>query len=530
MSRARRARTVPKATAAVPAAVASPSPGTDSDEVHRRAVELREYRMGRGARPAGFQAPMARTTQSGMIVVTVPVLGMTCRACEIRIAKHVGRLPNVERVAASAVRGEVMVECAVPVSAAAIEQAINRAGYEIGRTPWLARDAKVWGTAGAGLLLVAAVAVIAQFTGLGELASGAGDLSSGGLLVALLLGLAAGVSTCMAMVGGLVLGLSASFAAQRAERGEVAGAATALRPVLLLVGGRVAGYALFGAALGAVGATLSMPPLLTAILMIGVALVMTILGTRLTGLSPRIAGWSPTLPMGLGLRLGLGGDSGATGGAVYSDTRAATLGALTFFLPCGFTQAVQIYALSTGSPLFAAALLGVFALGTAPGLLALAGLPVLVPGTFRPTLLRLVGVVVLGFALLNLTSGLRLSGIGLPSFAGIANAAPLPGTLTASGVQAITTYQEADGYSPANVVIYAGYPTRWTIESSTTATCAASLWAPAVNLRVRLEKGANTFELPPMEAGTLNYTCAMGMYGGKITIVDPPAPAAGSDG
>jgi hypothetical protein len=45
-----------------------------------------------------------------------------------------------------------------------------------------------------------------------------------------------------------------------------------------------------------------------------------------------------------------------------------------------------------------------------------------------------------------------------------------------------------------------------------------------------LEKGANTFELPPMEAGTLNYTCAMGMYGGKITIVDPPAPAAGSDG
>ena len=30
--------------------------------------------------------------------------------------------------------------------------------------------------------------------------------------------------------------------------------------------------------------------------MIVVAIVMTILGTRLTGLSPRIAGWSPTLP------------------------------------------------------------------------------------------------------------------------------------------------------------------------------------------------------------------------------------------
>lgn len=529
MSRSKRARTHPTATAVPPAAVAPPVAHADVDELHRRAIELREYRMGRGARPAGLEAPVARATEAGSIAVTFPVLGMTCRACEVRIAKHVGRLPNVDRVTASAVRGEVTIECTAPVSAMAIEQAIRKAGYEIGRTPWLARDAKVWATAGAGILLVAAVAVIAQVTGLGDLASGAGDLSSGGLLVALLLGLAAGVSTCMAMVGGLVLGLSASFAAQRAGRREEVGAATALRPALMLVGGRIAGYALFGAALGAIGATLSMPPLLTAVLMIGVALVMTILGTRLTGVSPRVAGWSPTLPMGLGARLGLG-DGGATGVAAYSDTRAATLGALTFFLPCGFTQAVQIYALSTGSPAFAAALLGVFAIGTAPGLLALAGLPVLVPGTFRPTLLRLVGVVVLGFALLNLSSGLRLSGIGLPSFAGIANAAPLPGTLSADGVQAITTYQEADGYSPANVVIYAGYPTRWTIESSTTATCAASLWAPAVNLRVRLELGANTFELPPMEAGTLSYTCAMGMYGGKITIVDPPAPEIPADG
>ncbi len=525
MSRPKRARIYPEA-AAVPPAVASIA-SDDADELHRRATELREYRMGRGARPAGFETPVVRTTGTGTTAVTFPVLGMTCRACEVRIGKHVGRLLNVERVTASAVRGEVMVECAVPVSAAAIEQAINKAGYEIGRTSWLARDAKVWGTAGAGLLSVAAVAVIAQVTGIGDLAAGAGDLDSGGLLVALLLGLAAGVSTCLAMVGGLVLGLSASFAARRAARGEETGAATALRPTLVLVLGRIVGYAVFGAALGAVGASLTMPPLLTAALMIGVALVMTILGTRLTGVSPRIAGWSPTLPMGVGSRLGLGRDAGGT---AYSDTRAATLGALTFVLPCGFTQAVQIYALSTGSPAFAAALLATFALGTAPGLLALAGLPVVVPSAARPTLLRLVGVMVLGFALLNLTAGLRLSGIGLPSLAGIAYAAPLPGTLTAVGVQAITTYQDADGYSPANIVIYAGYPTIWTIQSSTTATCAASLWAPGVDIRARLEKGENTFELPPLQAGTLNYTCAMGMYAGRITVVDPPAAEAGSGG
>ncbi len=265
-----------------------------------------------------------------------------------------------------------------------------------------------------------------------------------------------------------------------------------------------------------------MPPMLTAFLMIAVAVVMLLLGTRLTGLSPRLAGWSPTLPMGLGGRLGLGDG----GGGAYSDGRAGMLGALSFFLPCGFTQAIQIYALSTGNPLFAAALLGTFAIGTAPGLLALAGLPIVVPGRARPTLMRLVGVVVIGFALLNGSAGLRLSGFSLPSIVGSVAAAPMPGTLGPDGVQAITTFQDADGYSPAEIVIYAGYPTTWTIQSSTTETCAASLFAPDLHIRARLEKGPNTFSLPALRAGTINYSCAMGMYGGRITVVDAPADLA----
>jgi sulfite exporter TauE/SafE/plastocyanin domain-containing protein/copper chaperone CopZ len=527
---ARTARTAPSPSPSASAASASaidPAPDADqtADDLHARALELREYRMGRGRRPAGIDAPKSVVTNTGTFSATYPVMGMTCRTCEVRIARFVGKLPNVEHVTASAVRGQVTVETTAPVSSAAIEKAINKAGYEIGHTPWLASDPSIWATAGAGVLLVAAIAVVAQVTGIGDLAAGAGDLSKGGLVVALLLGLAAGVSTCMALVGGLVLGLSASYQASRPAAGEVGqGAAAQMRPAVVLVAGRVAGYAIFGAALGAVGANITMPPQLTAALMIAVAIVMTLLGARLTGLSPRVAGWSPTLPMGLGARLGLG----ERNVVAYSDRRAAMIGAATFFLPCGFTQAIQIYAISTGSPLFAAALLGTFAIGTAPGLLALAGLPAVVPSGAKPTLLRLVGVVVLGFALLNGSAGLRLSGFTMPSLVGFASAAPLPGTLAADGTQAITTYQDANGYSPANIVIYAGYPTRWTVQSSNTSTCAASLWAPAVDIRARLNKGANTFELPALNAGTLNYTCAMGMYSGKITVVDRPADAAGS--
>jgi plastocyanin len=159
-----------------------------------------------------------------------------------------------------------------------------------------------------------------------------------------------------------------------------------------------------------------------------------------------------------------------------------------------------------------------------------------------------VGVVVLAFAVVNLGAGLRLAGFALPGTA-VAPVAAVEGTgtsgsgATASGSgagtaagpgasqpagavpakQTLTTYQHATGYSPANVSIAAGVPTTWTIESSTVQTCAAFFVVPDLGIQMIFKKGANTIELPALPAGTLNYTCSMGMYGGQITIVDRPA-------
>jgi len=252
---------------------------------------------------------------------------------------------------------------------------------------------------------------------------------------------------------------------------------------------------------------------------------MTLIGARLTGLSPRVAAWSPTLPAGLARSLGL--DGGSVAG--YSDTRAALLGAASFFLPCGFTQAVQIYALSTGSPLTAGVIMAVFAIGTAPGLLALAGLPAIMPDRARPTLLRVIGVVVIGFAVINANAGLRLAGFTLPlnGPATVAAAAAPAAAVGPDGTQALYTFQDAKGYRPGNVSIYAGTPTRWTIESLNAQSCATFLRIPELDFAVTLHKGLNQINLPAMRSGTLAYTCSMGMYGGSITIVDPPTGLVG---
>jgi sulfite exporter TauE/SafE/copper chaperone CopZ len=500
-----------------------------SIELRRRAAE-RQARTADGghdaypeAAAAGDMAPASSI--DGSVTTTVNVRGMTCRSCEVRIQRHVGRLPHVQQVRASAARGRVEIVSAAPLRPSAIVAAIGKAGYEVGGSPWLTTDPTAWATAAAGVALVGALALIAQATGIGDASLGADQLSDGGIVIALLLGLAAGVSTCMALVGGLVLAVSASSRAGAVTEGDQ-GALARLRPAAVFVGGRIAGYAVLGAGLGAVGASLAPPPQLTAVLMIGVAVVMALLGARLTGLSPRLAGWAPSLPIGLARRLGV--VDGGTG--AYSDRRTAALGAATFFLPCGFTQAIQLFALSTGSPLLGAALLGAFAIGTAPGLLALAGLPVVAPAAARPALMRVAGVVVLAFALLNADAGLRLSGFSLPSlFAGDVAAAPLPGAgVTADGTQHLTTYQDLDGYRPGNAAIYAGIPTTWTIESTNAASCASSLVVPQLGIRVLLATGSNVIHLPALRAGRLTYSCSMGMYGGSITIVDAPRMDQGS--
>ena len=459
------------------------------------------------------------TSQTDPIAQVVPVAGMTCRTCERRIEREVGRIPSVTHVSASAVHGRVEVEATGAISHLELQAAIERAGYSIGRTQWLTRDRGIWLTAGAGVLLVGAIAVAAQLSGLTELAPGAEQISEGGLLVTLLLGLAAGVSTCLALTGGLVLALSAAFAA---GRGPDAGTPTLarLRPAAVFVTGRIIGFAILGALLGAVGAAITLPPAATAILMVSVAVLMTLLGVRLTGLSPRVAAWSPTLPSGLGRRIGI--DAGAS---AYSDRRAFALGIATFILPCGFTQAVQVFALSTGSPLAAGTIMAVFAIGTAPGLLALAGLPTLIPGNARPVFSRIVGVVVLAFALLNGAAGLRLAGVS-PSFDLDQETAAVPVVTMDGGVQVLRTYQVASGYLPQEASLYSGLPTRWIVDSLGGGSCAIFLQVPSLGLAVTLKKGENVIDLPPLEAGRIEYSCSMGMYGASLTVVDAPSGAA----
>jgi sulfite exporter TauE/SafE/copper chaperone CopZ len=436
----------------------------------------------------------------------VYVQGMTCAACEQRVGKALRRIPGVQQVSVSARKGQAVITSAGEIDRGEISKAVKKAGYLIGRTkePWLTADSKVWidvaVAAGAVIALALAANKLGLFSFADSLTAGA---ASGNLVFVALLGVAASVSTCMALVGGVVISLSASFA----EAHPDATTAQRLRPQLMFNAGRIVGFGLLGGVLGAIGSTFTMSGPVLAILMLAVAVVMGLLGLRLTGISPRLAGTSFTLPSSLANLVE------AKGG--YRDWTGLALGAASFFLPCAFTQSVQVYALSTGDPLTAALTMSLFALGTAPGLMGVGSVSTLIK---TDRFFHYVGVVVIAFAVLNASGAAAI--LAPAQTVTTPTATARTSNVVDEGGRQLATIQVSHGYAPHDTVIYAGETTQLNFDVQNL-DCSSSLNVTklGVNDLIFLNKGSNLVDISLAAPGVYPYSCGMGMYTGTITAI-----------
>lgn len=212
-------------------------------------------------------------------------------------------------------------------------------------------------------------------------------------VTALLIGVLASFSSCLAVVGGLVLSLSAQLSKEGRNT----------RPFLFFHLGRLGGFALLGGVLGLLGATLSIHPLVATGLGLFATSVMLLLGIHLLGLFAFVKKLQIRMPRGIFDRFT------RMEGSVLAPL---AIGAGTFFLPCGFTQSMQFVALSSGSFGSGMALMTMFALGTLPMLALLSfGTFQFSQTRFAPLFFKSVGVVVIGFGFFSLTAA--LAGLGL---------------------------------------------------------------------------------------------------------------------
>ena len=449
---------------------------------------------------------------------TVPIKGMHCASCELLIAEELESIPGVTSAQASLKSNSATIMSAEQVSDKDIESAVRAAGYEVGyeseQKPFFTHNERIWKDFAIGIIVVLGLYVLFQVLGIDKLVSSTSNSTSTGTM-ALLVGLTAGFSTCMALIGGLVI----SVAAKYAENHPTETALQKFRPHLFFNAGRIVSFIAFGAIIGAIGSAFALKGTFLGLLTIAVGAVMLVLGLQLTEIFPRITR-GLTLPSGLAKKLGINTRKERE----YSHKNAFLMGAATFFLPCGFTQAMQLLAVSTGNPLQAAVIMGAFAIGTTPGLLTLGGLTSVVKGAFAQRFFRIVGVIVVAMALINFANGFTLAGLNrfLDSSKPMVNTAVQQESSEGS-VILNTTFKLKEDIVPSTFTAKVGQKTTLVVDVKEDGQgCMSTIMIIGLDDSPQYLKKGKKIELTftASKPGTYTIACAMGVPRGSITVTE----------
>ena len=449
---------------------------------------------------------------------TVPIKGMHCASCELLIAEELESIPGVTSAQVSLKSNSATIMSAEQVSDKDIESAVRAAGYEVGyeseQKPFFTHNERIWKDFAIGIIVVLGLYVLFQVLGIDKLVSSTSNSTSTGTM-ALLVGLTAGFSTCMALIGGLVI----SVAAKYAENHPTETALQKFRPHLFFNAGRIVSFIAFGAIIGAIGSAFALKGTFLGLLTIAVGAVMLVLGLQLTEIFPRITR-GLTLPSGLAKKLGINTRKERE----YSHKNAFLMGAATFFLPCGFTQAMQLLAVSTGNPLQAAVIMGAFAIGTTPGLLTLGGLTSVVKGAFAQRFFRIVGVIAIAMALINFTNGFTLAGLNrfLDSSKPMVNTAVQQDSSEGS-VILNTTFKLKEDIVPSTFTAKVGQKTTLVVDVKEDGQgCMSTIMIIGLDDTPQYLKKGKKIELTftASKPGTYTIACAMGVPRGSITVTE----------
>ncbi len=395
------------------------------------------------------------------------------------------------------------------------------------------------------VVLVGLLFVLKQLDFLPQRFSVSDDMS---YALVLLIGFVASISTCMAVTGGLLVAVAAKYNETSTNLTSV----QRLKPHLYFNAGRILSYTLLGGVIGVLGSALTLSPKMNGILTFAASAIMILLGLQMLKLLPSLTRFIPTMPKAFSHRIHDFAERETEGGAFV-------LGAATFFLPCGFTQALQLYVLAKGSFATGALTMLAFALGTLPALLSLSAMSSFATGAFQQRFLKIAGVAVVVLGIMNIQYGLVLTGGDMGSApaasrpllsetaseqpvappimrapddvsdattqAEVKQAAPqVAGATneTASAKQVVVMRIVDFDYIPNRFTVTQGVPVEWRIDASEAAGCGRVLIAPKLGIRKLLSSNSTTIlTFTPQETGEFGFNCGMGMMtpGSKFVVV-----------
>ncbi len=457
--------------------------------------------------------------------IILQVEGMTCTGCETRIENAVKKLDGIENVKAIYSSSNVYVTYnADAIKLNTIIETVERLDYTVKNKPKdisnniqtsnIPSKKSEWPgvgqIAGIAVIILALYVIIKNTIGFNFVpevnqSMGYGILFFIGLLTSL---------HCVAMCGGINLSVCVQYK-------PVAGASglSKLKPSILYNLGRVISYTIVGGIVGGIGSVVSFSGTAKGVVAIISGIFMVIMGINMLNIFPALRKLNPRMPKIFAKKVHE--NSGSRGPLV--------VGMLNGLMPCGPLQAMQLYALGTGSAMAGALSMFLFSLGTVPLMFGFGAVSSFLSSKFTHKMMKVSAVLVLILGIIMLNRGLSLSGFNTSIVLGASSSEG--GVAKIEGnVQVVTTKLDSGRYSP--ITVQKGIPVKWTItaDQSDINGCNNRINIPEYNIEnLPLKAGENVIEFTPDSEGKFVYSCWMGMISSNIKVVSDLSSLSAED-
>jgi len=442
--------------------------------------------------------------------ITVPIKGMHCASCELFIETKLKEIDGVSEASVNRNNGCAEIECRREVSLDEINNKISDHGYYVSSlSSGISKEhnKRKYKEIGAALMIIIGIYfILTQFDILPNNFGITTNMSYGFIFV---LGLIAATSTCIAVTGGILLSLSAKYSSANPS---VHGFNKFI-PHIYFNLGRIISYTLLGGLIGYLGSFLAISSTISGLIIIIASLLMIIVGLQLLKIFPLLNKIQIKAPKFIARKIYSTEENSSP-----NKLSSAFLGGVTFFLPCGFTQALQLYVLGTGSFIIGGLTMLAFSLGTMPSLLSIGVLTSFAKGKFHRHLTTFSAVLVIFIGLFNIPNGIALTGINTDfSMFSEKNDLNNPQSLDSNveivnGEQIVKMRVDGLNYYPSNFKIKKDIPVKWVIDGQNAVGCALVILSPKLGVAEYLSWDKETvIEFTPKSEGIYPFHCSMGM-------------------
>ncbi len=452
---------------------------------------------------------------------TYSIKGMHCASCEIVIERALQKVSGVHHVNVDKVKEQAVVECDESVPSQSLHRAVQEKGYTLHDIECsdgnkssssklqseTSKSKRYFEISAVVLILIGIYLILQKFKFIPALAV-TDSMSYGFIFV---LGLIAATSTCLAVSGGLLLALSTKFNEAHPNLTTF----QRFRPHIFFNIGRILSYTLFGAAIGYLGSLITLSSAVSGVITIVVSSLMIIIGVQMLHIIPWLDHVKIKMPKWIAHKIHKSSENETP----KHGTTSFLVGAATFFLPCGFTQALQLYVLGTANPWIGMLTMLTFSLGTLPSFIGIGALSSIKKKSFQRHFMTIAAVVVIFFGVVSISSGYTLVRASITfSQDGTLSAPSVP---TVNGIQTIEMAVEGIDYVPLEFTLKQGVPVEWRIDGTKATGCTQVIAIPQLGITQRLSTTTTTtVKFTPQKAGKIQFTCGMGMAGpGTFNVI-----------